>query len=58
MSMDRSLNYGALGGAISVILVWCLGLLGATVPPEVAGAIAVVCTTLVAALVPAREAKP
>lgn len=53
--MDRSLNYGALGGAISVILVWILGLLGLVVPPEVAGAIAVVCTTLVAALVPNKS---
>lgn len=56
--MDRSLNFGALGGSISVILVWIIGLLGAPVPPEVAGAIAVVCTTLVAALVPVRKESP
>lgn len=54
--MDRSLNYGALGGAISVVLVWIIGLLGVVVPAEVAGAIAVICTTLVAALVPQKPA--
>lgn len=53
--MDRSLNYGALGGSISVVLVWTLGLSGLIVPPEVAGAIAVICTTLVAAMVPQRD---
>lgn len=57
--MDRSLNYGALGGAISVVLVWVLGLFGLVVPPEVAGAIGVICTTLVAALVaPQKSATP
>lgn len=56
--MDRSLNFGALGGAVSIVVVWIIGLLGIAVPPEVASAFTVICTVLVTALVPGKAAPP
>ena len=58
MTMDRSLNYGALGGAISILIVWIIGLFGVPVPPEVSSAFTVICTVLVTSLVPNKPPTP
>lgn len=53
--MDRGLNYGALAGALSIVVVWVLGMFKVPVPPEVASAFTVILTVVVAALVPAKK---
>lgn len=56
--MDRSLNFGALGGAVSIVIVWIISLSGIAVPPEVSSAFTVISTVLVTALVPNKPAPP
>lgn len=46
--------FGTLGGSLAALLLWLLSLWGVEVPAEVAAAIAVVCGSLVAYLVPER----
>ena len=43
LTPTRKVTGGALAGAVSIMLVWALGVMGVTLPPEVSSAV----TTLV-----------
>lgn len=43
MTPTRKITATGVSGAVAVVIVWALGLLGADVPAEVAAAIATIC---------------
>jgi hypothetical protein len=49
---SRKTGSGALAGALSVVVVWGIGLTGISIPPEIASAFTVLCHFVVAWLVP------
>lgn len=51
MTPTRKVGAGALAGAVTVILVWAIGLAGVDVPVAVAQAITVVLTFITAYMV-------
>lgn len=52
MTPTRKVGAGAIAGALSIIIVWFLGMAGVTVPPEVASAFTVLLTFAVSWFVP------
>ena len=50
--IERKVSVGALAGAVSVILVWGIEELGASIPAEVASAVTTVLTFVTSYLVP------
>jgi len=45
LTPSNSTTFSALGGALSVIVIWVIGLFHVVIPPEVAASIAVVVST-------------
>ena len=52
MFPQRKVALGGLAGAVSIVLVWILGLCSIKVPPEVASAITAIMTFLVSYFIP------
>lgn len=58
-TMKKKLSAGAIGGAVSIILVWALGeFAGVTMPGEVAAAVGVLAVTGVSLLIPDEMEEP
>lgn len=51
----RKVGAGALAGALTIILVWAVGLAGTDIPAAVASAITVIITFIVSYFVPAES---
>lgn len=51
----RKVGGGAIAGTISILLVWLLGVMGITLPPEVSSAVTTILSFAVSWLVPEKE---
>lgn len=53
----QKVTYGAIAGAVTTVVVWGLSLFQINVPVEVAGALTVIVTVLVAYLTPLKRSE-
>ncbi len=58
MNLNPKVAAGAAAGAVTVVLVWCLSLLGVEVPVEVASAITVIISLAAAYVRPQGDWAP
>lgn len=56
--ISSKVGLGAAAGAITIIIVWIVGLLGLEVPPEVASAFTVLITAITGYAVPETRSIP
>lgn len=56
--ISSKVGLGAAAGAVTIVLVWIVGLLGLVVPPEVSSAVTVLITAVVGYLVPETRSIP
>lgn len=58
MGITPKTSAAALTGALTVVLIWVVGLFHVTVPPEIASAITTILSSLAAYLAPRSDPTP
>lgn len=58
MNVNPKIVAGGLAGAVTVVLVWCLSLVGVDMPVEVASAITLIISVLAAYIRPQGDWSP